>query len=96
MLQQFKILQISEEENLMSKTYQKNGFHSPRWLAYPEHWPEQKEITLAKESEKEVKMIKELVCIATEKSEKNCQLLKIFEFQEVIQITSWIYRFFEH
>ena len=41
-------------------------------------------------------MIKELVCIATEKSEKNCQLLKIFEFQEVIQITSWIYRFFEH
>ena len=54
----------------MSKTYQKNGFHSPRWLAYPEHWPEQKEITLAKESEKEVKMIKEFVCIATEKSEK--------------------------
>ena len=42
------------------------------------------------------KMIKEVICIATKKSEEIHQLLEKFEFWKVIRITSGIYRFFEN
>ena len=32
-----------------------------RWLAYCDGWPEQKEITSSRESEKEAKMVKEVI-----------------------------------
>ena len=41
-------------------------------------------------------MIKEVMYIATEKSEEIYQLLKKFEFWKVIRVTSWIYRFLEN
>ena len=49
-----------------------------------------------KESEIEANMIKEVMYIATEKSEEIYQLLKKFEFWKVIRVTSWIYRFLEN
>ena len=47
-----------------------------RWLTYPEHCPKQKEITRSKESQKEAKMMKKVMCTATEKLEDFSQLLK--------------------
>ena len=41
-------------------------------------------------------MIKEIICIVSEKSEKIYQQLKNFEFWKIIWITSCIYRFFEY
>ena len=67
-----------------------------KWLACPDDWPEQKEITPTKKSEKEAKMIKEVTFIAAEKSEEIYQLINKFEFWKSIWITSWIYRFFEN
>ena len=36
------------------------------------------------------------MCVAAEKSEEIYQLLNKFEFQKVIRITSWIYRFLKN
>lgn len=52
--------------------------NGPRWLAYPNDQLDQKEITLTRDSEKEAKMIKEVMCIATEESEEIYQLLNRF------------------
>ena len=49
-----------------------------------------------KESEKETEVIKKIMCVAAEKSEEIYQLLNKFEFQKVIRITSWIYRFLKN
>ena len=58
------------------KNLPKEWWDGPKWLVYPDYWPKQKEITPTKESVKEVKMIKEVMCTAAEKSEEIYQLLK--------------------
>ena len=50
----------------------------------PDYWPEQKEITAAKESEKDAKMIKEVICMVTEKSQEIYPLLKKFDNNKYI------------
>ena len=72
-------------EDLMSETLQKNG---PWWLSYPNYWPEQQEITPKKKYAKEANMIKEFMCIGTEKLEEFYWLLKSFESWKVFWITS--------
>ena len=80
-------LQILKVENLMSKTYQKeNGMVSP----YPENWSEQNQITPTRQSEKEAKILTEVMYIATMKSEETDQLLKKFEYRKVIRIKCFI------
>ena len=49
MLTPFKILQILEVVPDVE-------WDGPRWLAYFDYWPEQKEITPTKEAKKEAKM----------------------------------------
>ena len=49
MLTPFKILQILEVVPHVE-------WDGPRWLAYSDDWPEQKEITPTKEAKKEAKM----------------------------------------
>ena len=62
----------------------KEFWDGPRWLAYPDDWPKQNEITPTKESGKKAKMIKEVMCLATKKSEEIYQLLKILNFGHLL------------
>ena len=48
----------------------KDRWIGPRWLDYSKHWSKQKEIAPIDKSEKEAKMITEVVFIAIEKSEE--------------------------
>ena len=41
----------------------KEWWDGPRWLAYPDCWPKQKNNIKTKEPEKQAKTIKEVICI---------------------------------
>ena len=64
------------------KNLPREWWDGPGWFAYPTYCPKQNEITLRNEYEKETKMIKEVMCIATEESEEVYQLFWIYSFLE--------------
>ena len=65
----------------------------PNWLANHEEWPEQKEIIPTREFEKEVKLLRQVMCVAAEQEEEFNETLRKYNFWKVIRITSWVFRF---
>ena len=65
-------------------------------MANHEEWPEQKEITPTRESEKEGKLVREVICVAAEQEEEFKEISHKYNFWEVVRIISWVFRFIPH
>ena len=68
-------------------------WYGSSWLTNHEEWPEPKEVIPTKKSEKEAKLIREVMCVAADQEEEFNEILQKCNFWKVIRITSWIFRF---
>ena len=65
----------------------------PAWLTEPENWPDQPYISPTIESEKESKLIKEVLATTTEKTDDYHMTLSKHQLHKTLRVTAWISRF---
>ncbi|XP_028418013.1 uncharacterized protein LOC114543407 [Dendronephthya gigantea] len=67
--------------------------NGPDWLPYPDQWPEDIVAQPGKESESEVKLVKNLFAAVVEVKEEVDELLQKHTFWKSVRILGWITRF---
>ena len=89
----FPILQDLGSTGCNVESLADKWWDEPSWLANHEEWPEQKGKIPTRESEKEAKLIREVMCVAVEQEEEFNETLHKCNFWKVIRTTSWVFRF---